>query len=87
LARRAFSTDARIVVCKTPSDYRGTEKFVEFRKMEISHPKIFNFPISRLKLAKLVPGDRHLSADFKDTDLSICVIEMPRNGKENSCGD
>jgi hypothetical protein len=45
---------------------------VEFRKMEISHPKIFNFPISRLKLAKLVPGDSPLFADFKDTDLSIC---------------
>jgi hypothetical protein len=52
--------------------YRGTEKFVEFRKMEISHPKIFNFPILRLKLAKLVPGDSPLFADFKDTNLSIC---------------
>jgi hypothetical protein len=51
--------------------YRETEKFVEFRKMEISHPKIFNFPISRLKLAKSVPGDSPLFADFKDTNLSI----------------
>jgi hypothetical protein len=33
--------------------------------------KNFNFPISRLKLAKLVPRDSPLFADFKDTDLSI----------------